>query len=108
MTIPDPLALAREYAKPVAWMIHSQADPSQTFCTSDRAIAKGWAEDGWRVDPLYTDPPVAQPLGDEQIQEIWRKVCMGELNDGPGWNRHIRFARALLSASASDAGGKDE
>ncbi|GAB1836864.1 hypothetical protein MyNCGM121_36430 [Achromobacter xylosoxidans] len=35
-------------------------------------------------------------LTDEQIQALWDEACK-DSPQAPGWNRHIRFARALLS-----------
>ncbi|MDX3986124.1 MAG: hypothetical protein QHC88_12810, partial [Achromobacter sp.] len=55
-----------------------------------------------------TENNAAQPgLTDSAIQALWDEAC----KDGPqspGWNRHIRFARALLSklrAEGVQAGG---
>lgn len=105
MTPESPLALAREYAiKPAAWirMDHlRQAQQVPFMCRVEPSYRAGFD-----LVPIYTAPPVAQPLSDEALGEMWQEINNATFRIGgdrrPAW---LQFARALLSASASDKEG---
>lgn len=44
-------------------------------------------------------------LTDDEIQALWDEACK-DSPQAPGWNRHIRFARALLSKVAAPVAGE--
>lgn len=140
MTTPEsPLALAREYAElrydiaqpeltvfefdqdtllrflaalaqpsePVAWMWNSTR-----ACASIEELKRDKIDPRkYNMTPLYTAPPVAQPLSDEQIKAcalMIKGICMTRPQDA--WvadiEKRIRFMVGRPSASTSDAGGK--
>lgn len=95
-------ALAAQPAEPVAWP--READPFtyiiQHLNSSTYNLTKaecihfiGELRDRYAAPPA----PAAVPLTDELIKDLWIATCNNTLKNG--WDRYLRFARAVLAAA---------
>uniref|UniRef100_UPI001ABF2963 hypothetical protein n=1 Tax=Ralstonia insidiosa TaxID=190721 RepID=UPI001ABF2963 len=84
---------AQADAAPVAWMWRDGGAWELSFVPDDGSKPANATECralGYTHPPL----PAAQGLSDTEIQSLWNEACHGTPQK-PGWNRHIRFARAI-------------
>lgn len=84
----------------------------EAFCARNAEETHHKHPDGFAIwqaakrDALAQAPQERAAVTDAEIQELWGKTCMEDSPSKPGWARHLRFARALLSLAQSSEGEK--
>jgi hypothetical protein len=79
---------AEESAEPVLWLLR---DGKAKWVEYEDPAASSALPKEYISTPLYTHPPVPEPLSDEEIRNLWN------IYD----NDEIDFARAVITASRS-------
>ena len=89
------------------WLSESRVQPTQHAMLAGEDFDSGWI--GTRVTPLFTAPPVREPLTDEQIVNDGLMMCPMKLLDScaDAFEAGVKYAERAHGIGAAAGGAKE-